>query len=65
MVPTVRVRANRVSREGHLYVALVIAQVFIGHNGGIAALLAATVRFDPKIPHETSVSPTHATLAVP
>jgi hypothetical protein len=63
MVSTMRVRANRVSRDAHDRVALTVAYVFKGHDGGVTALLAATVRLDPKMSHETRVCPTGAIFA--
>jgi hypothetical protein len=52
VVTTVSVRANRVPRNAHHRIALLIAEVFVGHDGGIATLLAATVRLDPKVLHD-------------
>jgi hypothetical protein len=31
---------------------LLVAEVFIGHDGGITALLATAVRFDPYVLHD-------------
>jgi len=53
MITTVGIRANRFPRNAHHRIALIIAEVFVGHDGGIAALLAATVRLDPKVLHDT------------
>jgi hypothetical protein len=63
VVPTLRVRANRVSRNAHYRVAFVIAEVFVGQDGGITALLAATVRLDPKVLHDARLRPAMTPVA--
>ena len=57
MIATVRIRANRVPRNAHHRIALIIAEVFVGHDSGIATLLAATVRLDTKVLHDARLRP--------